>query len=87
MWGGVFDLLLAWSALFAGFLPDERKNKPNMLRIGIHVLTSGVSLPCLFARTHERDTHVYKEDIGDDLLAEIEKRGQLGAFLGTVGTG
>ena len=43
---GVFNLLLAWAAMFAGFLSDERKDKPNLLPfgpmlIGMQFLTSG----------------------------------------------
>mmetsp|Transcript_17321 Transcript_17321/g.25911 ORF Transcript_17321/g.25911 Transcript_17321/m.25911 type:complete len:626 (+) Transcript_17321:46-1923(+) len=89
---GVFNLLLAWAAMFAGFLSDERKNKPNILPfgpclLGMQFLTSGFLLPYLFARTSERDTQVYKEDIDGGLQATVGEWRPLGAFLGTVGTG
>ena len=56
---GVFNLLLAWAAMFAGFLSDERSNKPNLLPLGpmllgMQFLTSGFLLPYLFTRTSER---------------------------------
>ena len=56
---GVFNLLLAWAALSAGFLSDERE--PNLLPfglmlIGMQFLTSGFLLPYLFMRTSERRT-------------------------------
>ena len=89
---GVFNLLLSWAALFAGFASDERKNKPNILPfgpylVGMQFLTSGFLLPYLFARTPERDTQVYKEDIDGDLQATVGEWRPLGAFLGTIGTG
>ena len=31
---GVFNLLLSWAAMFAGFLSDERRDKPNLLPFG-----------------------------------------------------
>lgn len=89
---GVFNLLLAWAAMFAGFLSDERKNKPNLLPvapmvIGMQFLTSAFLLPYLFTRTAERDTRIFKEDIDGDLQATVAEWRPLGAFLGTVGTG
>jgi hypothetical protein len=56
---GVFNLLLAWAAMFAGFLSDERTTKPNLLPLGpmllgMQFLTSGFLLPYLFTRTSER---------------------------------
>jgi hypothetical protein len=55
---GVFNLLLAWAAMFASFLSDERSNKPNLLPLGpmllgMQFLTSGFLLPYLFTRTSE----------------------------------
>lgn len=89
---GVFNLLLAWAAMFAGFLSDERENKPNVLPaapmvIGMQFLTSAFLLPYLFTRTSERDTQIFKEDIDGGLQATVAEWRPLGAFLGTVGTG
>ena len=46
---GVFNLLPAWVAMFAGFLSDERKDKPNLLPfgpmlVGMKCLTSDVGV-------------------------------------------
>ena len=90
---GVFNLLLSWAAMFAGFLSDERKNKPNMLPfgpivIGMQFLTSAFLLPYLALRSEERnqlDTTVYKEDITGSIQATVSEWRPLGAFLGTVG--
>ena len=89
---GVFNLLLAWAAMFAGFLSDERKNKPNLLPfgpmlVGMQFLTSGFLLPYLFTRTPEVDSKVFKEDITGGLQAEISEWRPLGALLGAIGTG
>jgi len=60
---GVFNLLLAWAGMFAGFLSDEREDKPNVLEmgpivIGMQFLTSAFLLPYLFTRTSERSEEV-----------------------------
>jgi hypothetical protein len=57
---GVFNLLLAWAGMFAGFLSDERKEKPNLLPfgpivIGMQFLTSAFLLPYLALRSSEKD--------------------------------
>ncbi len=88
---GVFNLLLAWAAMFAGFLSDERKNKPNLLPfgpmlVGMQFLTSGFLLPYLFCRTPETEVAAFKEDIDGDLQATVAEWKPLGGFLGTVGT-
>jgi hypothetical protein len=72
---GVFNLLLAWAAMFAGFLSDERKNKPNLLPfgpilVGMQFLTSGFLLPYLFTRNRETDDQVYLDDIDGELQAK-----------------
>eukprot|EP00956_Cyclotella_meneghiniana_P028151 scaffold64941_cov77-Cyclotella_meneghiniana.AAC.4 len=88
---GVFNLLLAWAAMFAGFLSDERKDKPNLLPfgpmlVGMQFLTSGFLLPYLFTRSVETNSQVYKEDIDGEiqtLVAEWKPLGSLLAFVGT----
>jgi len=91
---GVFNLLLSWAAMFAGFLSDDRKDKPNLLPfgpivIGMQFLTSAFLLPYLALRSEERTTSdktVYKEDISGSIQATVSEWRPLGAFLGTVGT-
>ena len=90
---GVFNLLLAWAAMFAGFLSDERRTKPNLLPfepivIGMQFLTSAFFLPYLAFRSSEDDEikeTIYKEDMGS-VQATIGEWRPLGAFLGAVGT-
>lgn len=90
---GVFNLLLAWAALFAGFLSDERQNKPNLLPfgpivVGMQFLTSTFLLPYLAFRSSEKNEikeTIFKEDIGS-VQATISEWQPLGAFLGIVGT-
>ena len=88
---GVFNLLLAWAAMFAGFLSDERKDKPNLLPfgpilIGMQFLTSGFLLPYLFTRSIETKTQAYIEDIDGDIQTLIAEWRPLGGLLGVVGT-
>jgi len=88
---GVFNLLLSWAAMFACFLSDERKEKPNLLPfgpmlVGMQFLTSGFLLPYLFTRTPEFESQVYKEDIDGDLQQKVAEWRPLGGFLSTVGT-
>ncbi|KAL7490930.1 hypothetical protein ACHAWT_000474 [Skeletonema menzelii] len=92
---GVFNLLLSWAAIwaamFACFLSDERKNKPNLLPfgpmlVGMQFLTSGFLLPYLFTRTPEFESQVYKEDIDGELQAKVSEWRPLGGFLSAVGT-
>ncbi|KAL7442675.1 hypothetical protein ACHAXH_009855 [Discostella pseudostelligera] len=91
---GVFNFLLSWAAMFAGFLSDERKNKPNLLPfgfmlVGMQFLTSGFLLPYLFTRTSEsnsmEETMVYQEDIDGALQQKVAEWRPLGSFLGGVG--
>ena len=89
---GVFNLLLSWAAMFACFLSDERKDKPNVLPfgpmlVGMQFLTSGFLLPYLFTRTPEFASEVYKEDIDGELQAKVAEWRPLGGFLSTVGAG
>eukprot|EP00584_Thalassiosira_punctigera_P023426 CAMPEP_0172567908 /NCGR_PEP_ID=MMETSP1067-20121228/117719_1 /TAXON_ID=265564 ORGANISM="Thalassiosira punctigera, Strain Tpunct2005C2" /NCGR_SAMPLE_ID=MMETSP1067 /ASSEMBLY_ACC=CAM_ASM_000444 /LENGTH=582 /DNA_ID=CAMNT_0013359365 /DNA_START=103 /DNA_END=1851 /DNA_ORIENTATION=+ len=88
---GVFNLLLSWAAMFAGFLSDERKEKPNLLPfgpmlVGMQFLTSGFLLPYLFTRTPETATEAYQEDIDGALQATVAEWRPLGGLLGGVGT-
>lgn len=87
---GVFNFLLSWAAMFAGFLSDERKEKPNLLTfgfmlIGMQFLTSGFLLPYLFTRTSESEAVVYQEDIDGVLQGKVAEWRPLGSFLGGVG--
>lgn len=94
---GVFNLLLSWAALFAGFLSDDRREKPNIFPIlpavaGMQFLTSAFLLPYLTLRTSEPDDSinttnqvVYMEDL--DLPTKIAENRFLGPFLGSVGAG
>ncbi len=95
---GVFNFLLSWAAMFAGFLSDERKEKPNLLPfgamlLGMQFLTSGFLLPYLFTRTPEITTRgrasvkpvVYQEDIDGSLQRKIAEWRPLGIVLGGVG--
>jgi len=93
---GVFNVLLAWAAMFAGFLSDERKDKPNLLTfgpivVGMQFLTSAFLLPYLAFRSPERDSEdigtVFKEDISGDIQATVAEWRPLGALLGGVGSG
>ena len=77
--------------MFAGFLSDERKDKPNLLPfgpmlVGMQFLTSGFLLPYLFTRTVETNYAEYKEDIDGDIQRLVGEWRPLGAFLGSVGT-
>ena len=92
---GVFNLLLAWAAMFAGFLSDERKDKPNVLPfgpiiVGMQFLTSAFLLPYLALRTSENDEvlrkTVFKEDIDGEIQAKVGEWRPLGPLLGGVGT-
>jgi hypothetical protein len=86
---GVFNLLLSWAALFAGFLSDERDDKPNLLPMlptvaGMQFLTSAFLLPYLATRTSEKDTNnVFQEDLSPS--ARLVESRVLGLFLGLVG--
>jgi hypothetical protein len=97
---GVFNLLLAWAAMFAGFLSDERTTKPNLLPLGpmllgMQFLTSGFLLPYLFTRTSETidggeastsSLVVFQEDITGAIQSKVAESKILGLVLGGVGT-
>eukprot|EP00593_Proboscia_inermis_P001172 CAMPEP_0171297456 /NCGR_PEP_ID=MMETSP0816-20121228/6192_1 /TAXON_ID=420281 /ORGANISM="Proboscia inermis, Strain CCAP1064/1" /LENGTH=488 /DNA_ID=CAMNT_0011771733 /DNA_START=45 /DNA_END=1511 /DNA_ORIENTATION=- len=68
----IFNLLLSWAAMFAGFLSDDRDDKANELPtlpivIGMQFLTSAFLLPYLFSRTSEptesSNNMVYSDDL------------------------
>lgn len=94
---GVFNLLLSWAALFAMFLSDERKDKPNLfdlrpILVGMQFLTSAFLLPYLVFRNSEKEedgmTTVYREDmVSHEITATVGEWRPLGITLGTVGTG
>mmetsp|Transcript_8442 Transcript_8442/g.13021 ORF Transcript_8442/g.13021 Transcript_8442/m.13021 type:complete len:617 (-) Transcript_8442:46-1896(-) len=90
---GVFNLLLSWAALFAGFLSDDREEKPNLFPmipavVGMQFLTSAFLLPYLTFRTSERDSEaktLTKADLSD--VAKVVESKLFGLTLGTIGTG
>jgi len=84
----IFNLVLAWSALFAGFAADGRKGRPqgSMLPTlaGMQFLTNAFYLPYLGTRPNEED-----EDITFNDLGPVEKACEsrvLPLLLGGVGT-
>ena len=87
----VFNGLLAWAALFAGFLTDERRNKPNLMPmvpivVGMQFLTSAFFLPYLAFRSSEsKDASVTQQDTSVSLPAQIGENRALPAVLGSVG--
>lgn len=89
---GIFNLLLSWAAMFAGFLSDERKRKPNLLPMlptvaGMQFLTSAFLLPYLATRTTESDdlTKIPKDEITTPI--QVAESKALGLSMGFVGTG
>ena len=87
----VFNGLLAWAALFAGFLTDDRRSKPNIFPmvpavIGMQFLTSAFFLPYLTFRSSEIDGGVVtKRDIENNLPATIAENRALPTVLGSIG--
>ena len=88
---GTFNLLLSWAALFAGFLSDERKDKPNALPVlpmvaGMQFLTSAFLLPYLVTRSTEKPKElIFKEELPQP--AQFVESPILGATMATVGVG
>ena len=87
---GVFNLLLSWAALFAGFLSDERRDKPNLLPMlpmvaGMQFLTSAFLLPYLVTRSNEMKGPIYREDL--PVVAQVTENKLLPVILSAVGTG
>jgi len=90
---GIFNLLLAWAGLFAGFMSDGRPGRPSgsMLGtvIGMQFLTNAIYLPYLVTRSPEPSTGaepVYREDL-DPNEALVSENRLLGPVLATVGVG
>jgi SnoaL-like domain len=95
---GVFNVLLSWAAMFAGFLSDDRRNKPNIFPmlptvIGMQFLTSAFLLPYLAARTPEIDTTydeksavVWEELDEVSKITESQYFGPILAFVGFYST-
>ena len=89
---GVFNLLLSWAALFAGFASDERRDKPNVLPfwpvvLGMQLLTSAFFLPYLATRTTETRDNVTQGELSPPSVATQVTEGRvLGPALGVVGT-
>lgn len=86
---GIFNLLLAWAATFAGFLSDGRPCRPSgsMLPtvVGMQFLTNAFYLPYLATRAPENTAEtVYVEDL-DDTEAKISESRALGPLLAVVG--
>ena len=89
---GIFNLLLSWAAMFAGFLSDERKRKPNLLPVlptvaGMQFLTSAFLLPYLATRSTESEdfTKMPKDEITTPI--QVAENKILGLSMGFVGTG
>ena len=90
---GIFNLLLSWAAMFAGFLSDDRKRKPNVLPMlptvaGMQFLTSAFLLPYLATRSTESDddfTKIPRDEITTPIRVAENKI--LGPSMGLVGTG
>jgi hypothetical protein len=87
---GIFNLLLAWAATFAGFLADGRPGRSSGSMVptiaGMQFLTNAIYLPYLVARSSETEAEVYYEDLDPKEAIVSEWRG-LGPLLGAVGTG
>jgi ketosteroid isomerase-like protein len=91
---GVFNIVLSWAALFAGFLSDDRRTKPNLLPmlplvVGMQFLTSAFLLPYLITRSPEhegnndKNSTVTMSDL--DFPSQITETKVWGPILGFVG--
>jgi ketosteroid isomerase-like protein len=86
----VFNVLLSWAAMFAGFLSDDRsKDKPSVLPmppivIGMQFLTSAFLLPYLAIRAPEHRTDVFKEELSR--VAQVCESPLLGVSMAIVGS-
>lgn len=86
---GVFNLLLSWAAMFAGFLSDDRKDKPNLFPIlpavvGMQFLTSAFLLPYLALRSTEWRSNVSQRDLST--VAQVCESRLLGQSMTVVGS-
>lgn len=89
---GVFNLLLSWAAMFAGFLSDDRRNKPNLLPmvpivVGMQFLTSAFLLPYLAVRSTETAASPITQDELPVLARVAGESPVLGGLMGLVGSG
>jgi SnoaL-like domain len=91
---GVFNVLLSWAALFAGFLSDDRRTKSNVLPmlpmvVGMQFLTSAFLLPYLITRSPETEGNSSQHSpvtISDlDFPSQITESKLWGPALGFVG--
>eukprot|EP00931_Biecheleriopsis_adriatica_P057811 TRINITY_DN34318_c0_g1_i2.p1 TRINITY_DN34318_c0_g1~~TRINITY_DN34318_c0_g1_i2.p1 ORF type:complete len:429 (-),score=89.26 TRINITY_DN34318_c0_g1_i2:39-1325(-) len=87
---GIFNLLLAWAAAFAGFLADGRPGRPSGSMfptiVGMQFLTNAIYLPYLVTRAPEKAELVYREDL-DETEAQVSESSALGPLLAFVGLG
>lgn len=87
---GIFNLLLAWAAAFAGFLSDGRPARPSGSMaptvLGMQLLTNAVYLPYLATRSPEDGQVVYRDEL-DPTEAAVSESRALGPLLAAVGTG
>lgn len=89
---GIFNLLLSWAAMFAGFLSDERKRKPNLLPMlptvaGMQFLTSAFLLPYLATRSMESEALPTIPEDEITTTIKVAENKILGLAMGLVGTG
>lgn len=90
---GIFNLLLAWAAAFAGFLSDGRPSRPSGSMLptvaGMQLLTNAVLLPYLVTRTSESGKIVYLDDLEprEALISESPLLGPLLAAVGSLAIG
>lgn len=87
---GIFNLVLSWAALFAGFLSDDRPKKANLLPmvpivVGMQFLTSAFLLPYLVTRSNEADSNISRQQLTP--ISRLMESKLLGITMGTVGTG
>jgi hypothetical protein len=88
---GIFNLLLSWAALFAGFLSDDRPNKkPNLIPmlptvLGMQFLTSAFLLPYLATRSSENEENIVREDL--NFIAQATESKLFAPAMAVVGTG
>jgi ketosteroid isomerase-like protein len=86
----VFNLLLSWAALFAGFLSDDRRDKPNLIPmvpvvVGMQFLTSAFLLPYLAVRSTEVRTSAVHRSETSPATQWIGENRLWGPALGSVG--
>lgn len=89
---GIFNLLLSWAAMFAGFLSDDRKRKPNLLPmlptvVGMQFLTSAFLLPYLATRSSEGALVVKVPEDEMTPVIRVTENKILGLAMGFVGAG